>query len=58
MNDTLKLWLAGIVFFCGLGVAGTMDYNDQAAEAKAYCEDVGSGKLVDYKGTFEKDCRL
>ena len=55
----MKVWTKiafGMIFLCGFGTVGTMDYEDELAERELYCDMVKEGKWPDYKGIAEREC--
>ena len=39
-----------------IGLVGTMGYQDEIAEANAYCQNVAEGVWPDYNGTYDRWC--
>ena len=50
-----------ILFFVGFvglfGLVGSMDYDDQLAETKNYCDNVAAGVWPDYKENAAEVCK-
>jgi len=58
-NERVKTWVgiaSAIALLLLLGIVGNLDYQDEVAEANAYCRNVAEGIWPDYKGTYARWC--
>ena len=58
IKDLLRrpiFWYPVLILFT-MGMVGNMDYQDEVAEANAYCRNVAEGVWPDYNGTYDMWC--
>jgi len=58
IRDLLRrptFWYPVLILFT-MGMVGNMDYQDEVAEANAYCQNVAEGVWPDYNGTYDRWC--
>lgn len=58
IRDLLRrptFWYLVLILFV-MGLVGNMDYQDEVAEANAYCQNVAEGVWPDYNGTYDRWC--
>lgn len=56
MSDTAKGFYVFILFLVLFAVCGRLNYLDDQAKNKAYCDNVGKGVWPDYQHKFQKVC--
>ena len=54
-NNLSVIAIIGIIIAL-LGIAGKMDFEDEARSQKSYCDKVASGILPNYDKVYNSDC--